>query len=198
MPRIRVRGSDRSASYSPNSLVLLHKDLIYDLDAPLKTDKMSELFISDDGELCISMKDGTHHTLQSKSNEDAARYHDAHRRKLRVLRQDHAKKSLKFAMDIQTALIEAQKKIQTAAKGLVEGQKRLHAEAKDIAGDYYGSFHAVPFQLDEISAGSLMASDFVSVLQMANDAVRSLESIATAAEPPLLPNETEELSAEEE
>ena len=198
MPRIRVKGSDQSALYPANSLVLIHKGRIYDLKAPLKTFEWDELFMSNDGELCISLSDGTHQALQPKSKEDTTRYHDAHSRKLRVLRQDYAKKSLKFVIDIQTALIEAQNKIQTAAKGLAEEQKRLHTEAKDIAGEYYESFHAVQLHLENINAGSLMASDFVSVLQMANCAVRSLEPIATAVEPPPLPNETEESDSDDE
>lgn len=191
MPRFKVKGSDHGASYVTNSLVLIHKNILYDLKAPLMKGEGCE-FLMDHGKLFMRSKDGICRELPRKSDEEVAKYHDAHRRKLRVLRQAHAKRSLKFVVEIQTAVLEAQKRIQAAVKGLAEEQQRLNAEATDIAGAYYNFFHSVPFQLGDMSPGSLMTSDFVSVLQKANSAVCSLEPIATAVDPPPLPNEVEE------
>jgi hypothetical protein len=192
MPRFRVKGSNHGASYASNSLVLIHKNILYDLEVPLIKGEGCDLFVDEHGKLCMRSKDGICRELPCKSDEEVAKYHDAHRRKLRVLRQAHAKRSLKFVVEIQTAVLEAQKRIQAAVKGLTEEQQRLDADAADIAGAYYNFFHTVPFQLGDMSAGSLMTSDFVSVLQKANGAVCSLEPIATAVDPPLLPNEIEE------
>jgi hypothetical protein len=192
MPRFRVKGSNHGASYASNSLVLIHKNILYDLEVPLIKGEGCDLFVDEHGKLCMRSKDGICRELPRKSDEEVAKYHDAHRRKLRVLRQAHAKRSLKFVVEIQTAVLEAQKRIQAAVKGLTEEQQRLDADAADIAGAYYNFFHTVPFQLGDMSAGSLMTSDFVSVLQKANGAVCSLEPIATAVDPPLLPNEIEE------
>jgi hypothetical protein len=191
MPRFKVKGSDHGASYASNSLVLIHKHILYDLKAQLMKGEGCE-FLMDHGKLLMRSKDGICRELPRKSDEEVAKYHDAHRRKLRVLRQAHAKRSLKFVVEIQTAVLEAQKRIQAAVKGLAEEQQRLDTEATDIAGAYYNFFHSVPFQLGDMSPGSLMTSDFVSVLQKANSAVCSLEPVATAVDPPPLPNEVEE------
>ena len=195
MPRFSVTGSHCLAKYPKGSLVVHHKHLIYDLPTPLKASQVDEFSLGGNGEFCVRLKNGTSHLLQPKSEEDTARYHAAHRHKLRALRHEAAKESLAIAGAIQTAakrLVEAQKAIQTAATDLLATQQRLHTDAKAIAGEYYESFHTVAFVLEgEEPPLGTNPSDFDNVLRVADNMVNALLPIATAVEPPPLPCETD-------
>ena len=185
MPYLRVRGSDMLAMYPTGLLVIHHKGIIYDLESPLTSDQVDYLSKDDDGNLCVSLKDGSNLVLPPKSKEEAAKYHAEHRSKLRTLRRKDAKKMLKHA-----------RALHKVATNLVEMEKALDAQAKEIAGEYYECFHVVSYELHGTNQrqmecdGLILTPDFASVLKTANDTINSLEPVVNAPDTPRLPYES--------
>lgn len=60
------------AMYPTGLLVIHHKGIIYDLESPLTSDQVDYLSKDDDGNLCVSLKDGSNLVLPPKSKEEAA------------------------------------------------------------------------------------------------------------------------------
>jgi len=177
MPSFRVNGSHIAAQYQFGSRVLLHDRHIYNLKTPLDSEQIDYFSINSD--LCFRahLKDGSELVLEPKSREERVQYHSDHKLKLRALKKKHAKKALQLA-----------KLIERAAKGLIKVQKSLHAEAVEIAGEYYQNFHRVTFELegsnkDQIDCdGYVTAPDFESVLAMARGLGEHLEVEQTDSE----------------
>jgi len=196
MPRFSVNGSRWLARYPRNSTVIHHKSDTYELHAPLQLSQIKDMSFSTDGEFRVHLADGSIETLRRKSKEEAAQYHAAHRHKLRILRHQTAQDSLEHAKIIQAAaktLIDAQHAIKTASKELLGMQRRLHAGAEEIAGEYFQYFHDVSFRL-EAQPLTDPVIEFANVLRIADSMVSALEPVATAIEPPPLPRESDETS----
>jgi len=175
------------ANYQLGSLVILHEKYIYDLKTPLQRGQVDKFSIGVNGNLHVSMKDGSELVLRPKSKEEERQYHAAHRLELCALQQRHAKKALMYS-----------RMLLAAARGLVRVQNRMEDEAADIAGDDYEAHHIVSFELHGTNNaqieldGLITTPDFASVLKMADELVKALEPVVTAVEPPPLLGEYED------
>lgn len=183
MPTLDVENSYSSAAqYEPSAHQIHYNYKIYDIPAALGPEDKLKLGV--DEVLILRLADGTELELEPKTPEEADAYHEAHRRKLRPLRQKHAKKAFMLL-----------KIIQKAAKALVKIEATLNKEAAAIAGEYYGNYHAVSLETEGSNEsqmngdGYITTPDFVSVLKMADTTVAALEPVVLAAEPPPLPLE---------
>ena len=189
MPSFKVNGSCMRAEYQTGALVIHHDGCMFKLKAPLDCAQIDKLSVGQlDYTLYISLKDRTELVLQPMSKKEVTQLHAAHALELRAAQHQHAKKALLYA-----------RRLQAAAKGLVEVQRRLDDDATEIAGEFYESFHTVSFELegsnfDQIERGHSVAfPDFESVERMADRLVTALEPFATADEPPPLLGEQPDL-----
>ena len=180
---MRVINSFVAAQYDEVSMELHHNYKVYALEAPLKFCSKDRCELVDD-HLEILFSDGTKLVLKAKSADEVRDQYISQAKKLRALRQKHAKKALMLA-----------KTIKRAVKALVKVEDAMQKDAVAIAGELYESNYTVSFephgsndaQVD--SDGFVTTPDFASALKMATETVELLEPVASAAEPLPLPFE---------
>ena len=193
MLSFKVNGSCMMATYQTSTMVIIHYPKIYKLETPLERAQVDKLSVGRNDKLHVYMKDKSELVLKPMSRTETKAYHADHKLKLRALQKKHAKKAQKYA-----------KVIQAAAKKLIEVQNDLEDEAVAIAGESYKNFHVISYELhgtndEQVECdGFVTAPDFVSVEKMADELVKVLDPVISAAVPLPLVRERVESDSDSE